>query len=207
MIEFFTVIASAAKRLFSLIRPTRSPRECILSRVPHDCVCAELGVYKGDFSERILKATQPRKLHLVDPWKWQPDPTYERSLYGAARGQSQANMDAIYEGVLRRFRSGIDSKVVEVHRQASAECSARFPNDYFDWIYIDGDHQYEFVKLDLEMYLPKVKPQGLIAGDDYGAPGWWQDGVSKAVDEAVSSGRLEKLLVENHQFLLRKVQA
>jgi hypothetical protein len=166
-----------------------------------------LGVYKGDFSEQILKATQPRKLHLVDPWKWQPDPTYERSWYGGALGQSQANMDAIYEGVLRRFRSAIGSKVVEVHRQASAECAARFPNDYFDWIYIDGNHQYEFVKLDLEMYLPKVKPQGLISGDDYGAPGWWQDGVSKAVDEAVSSGRVDKLLIENHQFLLRKVQA
>ena len=56
------------------------------------------------------------------------------------------------------------------------------------------------------MYLPKVKPHGLIAGDDYATPGWWQDGVTKAVDEAIAGGRFEKLHIENNQFLLRKVQ-
>jgi hypothetical protein len=54
------------------------------------------------------------------------------------------------------------------------------------------------------MFLPKLKPHGLVAGDDYGTPGWWQDGVTKAVDEVVASGQLEKLIIENHQFLLGK---
>jgi hypothetical protein len=57
----------------------------------------------------------------------------------------------------------------------------------------------------LELSLPKVKPHGLVAGDDYGSPGWWQDGVTRAVDEAIASGRFEKLLIDNHQFLLRKL--
>jgi methyltransferase family protein len=40
------------------------------------------------------------------------------------------------------------------------------PTHYFDWIYVDGDHQYEAVKKGLESYLPKVKPGGFITGDD-----------------------------------------
>jgi hypothetical protein len=67
------------------------------------------------------------------------------------------------------------------------------------------NHQYEFVRLDFEMYLLKVKRHGLVAGDDYGSPGWWQDGVTKVVDEAIASGRFEKVLIENHQFLLKKL--
>jgi hypothetical protein len=54
------------------------------------------------------------------------------------------------------------------------------------------------------MYSPNVKAHGLIAGDGYGTPGWWQDGVTKAVDEAIAGDRFEKVLTEDRQFLLRK---
>lgn len=182
----------------------KGSRDFILRRTPKDSVCAELGVYKGDFSEQIL-ARHPKKLHLIDPWKFEPDPTYDESWYGGSVGESQTRMDDIYRSVVSRFRCGVESGRVEVHRDSSAASCSHFPNNYFDWIYIDGNHRYEFVKLDLDMYLPKVKCQGLIAGDDYGIPGWWEDGVTKAVDELVASGRVEKILIENHQFLLKKM--
>jgi hypothetical protein len=163
-----------------------------------------VGVYKGDFSELILEC-EPRKLHLIDPWKFEPDPAYAGSWYGGPLGQSQAKMDGIYMSVVNRFRSAIQEDIVEIHRDTSAECCSQFPDNYFDWIYIDGNHQYEFVKRDLEMFVPTVKRHGLIAGDDYGVPGWWEDGVTKAIDEAISSGRFDTLLLDHHQFLLRKL--
>jgi hypothetical protein len=190
-------------RIFSR-RHHKDFRACILSRIPKDAVCAEIGVYKGDFSELIFES-KPRKLHLIDPWRFEPDPAYAGSWYGGSLGKNQAKMDAIYKSVVRRFRLAISSGIVEVHRNTSAGCCSQFPDNYFDWIYIDGNHQYEFVKLDLEMFLPKMKHHGLVAGDDYDSPGWWQDGVTKAVDEAIASGRFEQLLIDNHQFLLRKV--
>lgn len=182
----------------------RDLRDCVLQHIPPGSVCAEIGVYKGDFSELILQRA-PKKLHLLDPWKFETDPTYACSWYGGSTGKSQARMDAIYKSVVCRFLPSISSGVVEVHRETSVECCARFPTEYFDWIYIDGNHRYEFVTLDLETFLPKVKRGGLVAGDDYGTPGWWQDGVTKAVDEAIASGRFETVLIEHHQFLLRKL--
>ncbi len=202
MLTSASIVRSVA-RVFSRQRD-KNIRACILSQIPKDSVCGEIGVYKGDFSELILER-EPKKLHLIDPWKFEVDPAYAGSWYGGALGKNQARMDTVYKSVLSRFRATIRSGVVKVHRNTSAESCSQFPQNYFDWIYIDGNHQYEFVKLDLEMFLPKVKMHGLVAGDDYGSPGWWQDGVTKAVDEAVASGRFEKLLIENHQFLLRKL--
>ena len=59
------------------------------------------------------------------------------------------------------------------------------------------------MKKDLESYLPKVKPGGFITGDDYGNPGWWQDGVTRAVNEFIGQHPCKAVLIENHQFLLQ----
>jgi len=65
----------------------------------------------------------------------------------------------------------------------SVEASTKFKDEYFDIVYIDASHEYEFVKEDIIAWLPKVKKGGIICGDDY-VIGW--PGVIKAVDEFFS---------------------
>jgi hypothetical protein len=42
-----------------------------------------------------------------------------------------------------------------------------FANDYFDCLYVDVLHTYNQVKIDLELYVSKVKSNGIISGHDY----------------------------------------
>ena len=191
---------SELTRLRSLQGP-QLPRNCVFRRLPQYSRGAEIGVYKGEFSRLILERIKPVEFHLIDPWEYFSDPTYEKSWYGGSAGKDQANMDFIYRSVSETFRSLGN---VVIHRSRSADCAHLFPEAYFDWVYVDGNHQYEFVKQDLELYFPKVKPGGFIAGDDYGTPGWWDDGVTRAVDEFVSRHPCEIVMTMNHQFVLQK---
>jgi hypothetical protein len=179
-------------------------RDFLLKQMPKQSVCAEIGVYKGDFAARIMRIVQPKKLHLIDPWKFESSAAYRESLYGGEQGVSQTNMDSIYYGVLERFNMQISTGTINVHRAASVDASLAFPDTYFDWIYIDGNHQYEFVKKDLESYYRKVIKGGYMTGDDYVEGGWWQGGVKRAVDECVANGLVELQQIKNNQFCLRK---
>ena len=186
-------------------RIRRDPRDFLLERLPHDSEGVEIGTHEGDFAARILRVVRPRRLHLVDPWRFMADPEYERAQYGAKGGTDQSHMDERYGRVLRRFQTGVASGRVVVHRADSASAAANFPDRSLDWVYIDGNHLYEFVLEDLERYAAKVRPGGFLAGDDYVAGGWWEGGVKRAVDEFAESGRATLELIQARQFLLRVV--
>ena len=82
---------------------------------------------------------------------------------------------------------------------------ADFEDGSLDYVYIDGNHLYEFVKKDLELSLRKVKSGGYITGDDYGPGGWWNGGVKKAVDEiAWREKEVTLLWIRGGQFVLLK---
>ena len=39
-------------------------------------------------------------------------------------------------------------------------------NQVFDFVFIDGDHRYESVRRDIQAWLPKVRPGGIMGGHD-----------------------------------------
>ena len=175
--------------------------------LPQQAVGAEIGVWKGDFADRLLRSTMPRELHLIDPWRFESTPEYSQAWYGGSWAKSQADMDRVFGHVAKRFETEICFGIVTVHRQCSTEAHRSFPDEFFDWVYVDGNHLYEYVKQDLENFAPKVKTGGLLCGDDYGLTGWWDNGVQKAVDEFAQNGRFNFLGTRNGQFALRKRSA
>ena len=124
-------------------------------RIKENDICAEVGVWRGALSSYILKQN-PSELHLIDPWIHQD---YKKRGYS----QPQLRMDKIYNNVVEKFK---DDSRVTIHRKLSIE--AQFPEEYFDWVYIDADHSYEAVLADLKHYYPLVKKGGFLCGDDYG---------------------------------------
>jgi len=61
----------------------------------------------------------------------------------------------------------------------SEEAWRGVPNN-LDFVYVDGNHSYPYVKRDLEIYYPKIREGGLLGGHDFGAR---SPGVPRAVLE------------------------
>lgn len=123
---------------------------------------AEIGVDQANFSKEIIIRTNPVRLHLIDI------------------DTSRIVMDNIQDDVTfgRCF----------IHEGNSAEVISEFDNEYFDVIYIDGDHYYDGVKKDISASMEKVKYGGVIIFNDYSAwsPGSMSRcGVMKAANEFI----------------------
>lgn len=70
-----------------------------------------------------------------------------------------------------------DFKVQQINEESSV-ASTRFKDNSLDFVYIDAAHDYDSVKSDIETWIVKIKPGGMMAGDDYKWPG-----LSRAVGE------------------------
>lgn len=114
-------------------------RDYILADMPKAGRVVEVGTQEGLFAERILKLCQPTELHLIDI---DLNPLY-------ARGNRELLERAI------------------IHQGDSSETLASFPDDHFDWLYLDAGHFYSEVKADVEIARRKVKSAGHIIFNDY----------------------------------------
>ncbi|MFD2173055.1 class I SAM-dependent methyltransferase [Rhodobacter lacus] len=151
--------------------------------MPKGAVCAEVGVWEGNFSSRILEICEPKELHLIDPWLYQP----EFSNTGFGKKKNEDLMEEKYQMVVDKFKG--DDRV-KIHRGKSDEMLAALPDGSLDWVYLDGNHNAPFIDHDLEMSLTKVKPNGIISGDDYA---WMSDALNAPVKTAVETIVLSKL--------------
>ena len=159
----------------------------------------EIGVWKGAFSRVILERRSPRRLCLVDPWQFRgevPD-----RMYGGLVARGQADMDAMHDDVVGRFRGHPE---VEVWRRTSEAFLAAI-TDCFDWIStstgITAGRPCTGISA---LAWHRVVPGGYLAGDDY----LWQDPVGRfevkaAVDRFASERDLPVTLLGD-QFAIRR---
>nr|MDJ0636632.1 class I SAM-dependent methyltransferase [Xenococcaceae cyanobacterium MO_188.B29] len=148
---------------------------------------------------RLLSSGRP--LSAKAGWKHEVSATYENAWYGGVVKNGQEEMDARYANIYTKFKQEIASKQIEVHRGYSDIVLAQFPDEYFDWVYIDGNHLYEYVKKDIELSFRKTKIGGYITGDDYIEGGWWKGGVKKAVDEYARAIPEHLIEIRDRQFV------
>jgi predicted O-methyltransferase YrrM len=134
-------------------------RTQLLHHLPKKGIVAEIGVEYGFFSKEILKITKPKKMVLVD---------------------------IILTDILKKNLETSIFQKVEFIKNDSVEVLKKFPEHYFDWVYIDSSHEYVQTKKELELCRRKVKKGGYICGHDYILFSYVEDmqyGVVKAVNE------------------------
>lgn len=174
-------------------------RNWVLDAIPPGAACAEIGVWKGDFSSQILRLARPAELHLIDPWIF--DGQFPTRWYGGAIARNQGDMDATYEGVVRRLGTRPD---VKVHRLRSLDAAQLFADRSLDWVYIDGDHSTAAVEADIRAWFPRIKAGGALVGDDYD----WEDesrlkSVQAAVELACAALDVQPERISGGQYLIR----
>ena len=111
---------------------------------------AEIGVAWGKHANQMLTTIPELKLLLVDPWI-------------AFGGNSNRRMEKIFQSCKKR----IDNKNAQYIRIPSIEAVKKIKDESLDFVYIDGLHDFDSIMLDIIMWAPKVRKNGIISGHDY----------------------------------------
>jgi len=115
---------------------------------------AEVGVYKGVHAKLLWEKNPEATLYCVDPWKAYPE-YYERC--------TQEQMDG-YRAEAERVLAGTGCVIVP---EFSMEAVNRFDDGELDFVYIDGNHEFQHVTNDIAEWSKKVRVGGIVAGHDY----------------------------------------
>lgn len=137
-------------------------------------VGVEVGVAEGRYSKIILENKNVTKLYGVDPFlshKEYKDYT------------KPATFERLYASTRERLMPYANRW--ELLRMFSMDAVKAFEDEHFDFVYIDANHDYKHVTEDITEWIKKVKPGGIIAGDDYRVVGDRGDRyeVVRAVDD------------------------
>jgi len=139
----------------------------LIEDFPKDPVVVEIGTFAGDSAE--LFSLVAKKVYTIDPLAW--------------GGIMQVADNYTCDDVKRYLNDRLAKRTnIEYIKKYSKDAVVMFEDNSIDVVYIDGDHEYESVKQDITLWLPKVKVGGLICGHDHNEHPQ-HAGVIKAVDE------------------------
>ena len=127
-------------------------------------ICAEIGVKDGENAQVMLDNMPLKKLYLIDPYK-----PYERCPDEVSVGTSlytddEKALEGFYNLMVVRLKPYKD--FVEILKMTSEEASKVLKDVLFDYVYIDGNHNSDFVRKDIELWFPLVRKGGILAGHD-----------------------------------------
>ncbi len=132
----------------SYIKPTDEPINYL-----------EIGVNKGYnlFSVADSYAKHPdSKIYGIDPWEDYED-----------YNEYKTKQDSIYSAFLNNLAHYPHNNKINAIRGYSHTEIPRFEDNFFDIIYIDGNHNPEYILEDAVLSFRKLKVNGIMIFDDY----------------------------------------
>jgi hypothetical protein len=120
----------------------------------------ELGSFQGQFANHILNSWNG-KLICVDLFDRNDNPDLNK-LNGFYSTFEKNLILPTFNQNLKNFTN----RLLTIQSD-TLNASQFFPDNYFDFIYIDAEHSYQSVVNDITHWYPKLKSKGLIAGHDF----------------------------------------
>ncbi len=155
---------------------------------PQDAIVVEVGVALGKsiayLARKCIDAGRKDiRIYAVDPWA------------GTARnGEQQANgpatPDGDYELFIEQMKKHCPEELerIRIIRKESVKGAEAFSDHTVQLVVLDAAHDYDSVKQDIAVWLPKIAMGGAIGGDDFVDD---FPGVKKAVNEAFDGYSVE----------------
>ena len=137
-------------------------------------VGAEIGVRLGNNAVSIFNKIPELKMYLVDPWRNYP-------------GGLKLDDDMFQNRALSIARRRVESFNAQFMRMFSVDAISKIPNNSLDFVYIDANHAYDYVMMDIILWTQKVRNGGIVSGHDYRIhPDWVSDGGNIVTQEGVN---------------------
>ena len=114
----------------------------------------EIGVEQGVYSEVLCKANPELKLYGVDSYK----------TYATYRDHTrQGKLDRFYNATLEKMKP----YNYQLIKKFSMDAVKDFEDESLDFVYIDGNHDFQYATNDIVEWGKKVRKGGIISGHDY----------------------------------------
>ena len=117
----------------------------------------EVGSFEGTYSKYILE-NWTGHLFLVDVWRKLDEEEY---IDGSNQIDAKTTIGKVFDNL-----SGLEDRSTII-RTTSQRASHMFNNNFFDFVYIDANHKFEYVFDDMILWYPKLRPGGIMAGHDF----------------------------------------
>ena len=154
-----------------------------------ELVGAEIGVDLGRNAKTMLSILPINKLYLIDPYSYYDE---YKNIYNTQDDYNKCETKA------RELLKSFNNKI-EFIKSFSEDAKDSIP-DNLDFVYIDGNHNYSFVKKDIELYWSKVKDGGVLGGHDFNANHF---DVVRAVLEFTDKNNLELMGQSNDWWVIK----
>lgn len=179
--------------------------QALLERLPDGQVSGvEVGVFKADMSDALLRSRDDLELVMLDSWEG------GGAAYHADTGDFHETMTADEMEECYLHSTAVAKRYpgrAVVLRQRSADAANEIADELLDFVFIDADHSYEGVTVDIATWLPKLKPGGLLCGHDYANKYSHKWGVKQAVDRVVAARGYRLELGEDFTWFVRLPEA
>jgi len=142
----------------------------------------EVGVQRGRNAWVMLQNIPDLKLYLVEPYADHPS-NYRK--WG----------EKVHAKFKKQAHERLKNDNVEWIEGFSENVSNEIPDGSLDFVYIDGEHTYDFVMIDIILWSRKVRKGGIISGHDYE---YWkphQPKVARALNNYVEAYNLKPLYI------------
>lgn len=145
----------------------------------------EIGVGSGVNMAQVMEACPDLIYFGIDPFKVYDEYKDDINATDIRIMRNKIKAERLFKQYATQWSYLFENRSIDIPEM--------FDDESIDLVFVDGNHDYEYVKADLQIYWTKIRKGGVMIGHDYFLDQMFP-GVKRAVDEFVEFNNLEPFL-------------